>query len=58
MAEKNIFEKFRDKELTEEIQESIESSASYGKTEQEYWFRAGLFTAKKIKEIKKISGID
>jgi hypothetical protein len=58
MAEKNMFEQFRDKELPEEIQESVESSASYGKTEQEYWFRAGFFTAKKIKEIRKIRGID
>lgn len=56
---KDMFEKFRDKELPKDLQEQITSSANiHGlDDEKKWWFSAGFFTAEKIKEIRKAEGL-
>ena len=58
--EKDMFEKFRDVELPEAIQEQIIASANiHGlDDEKKWWFTAGFYTAKKIKEIRKAEGLE
>ena len=54
---KNMFEKYRDREIPEPFQTQIESRAEYGESLEEKWFIAGFFTAQKIKKIRKAEGI-
>lgn len=55
---KNMFEKYRDREIPEPFQTEIESRADYGESLEEKYFIAGFFTAQKIKEIRKAEGIE
>ncbi len=57
---KDMFERFRDKELPPEIQAHVESSANiHGEgNKNKWWFTAGFFVAQNIKEIRKKMGID
>ena len=57
---KDMFERFRDKELPSDIQAHVESFANiHGKgNKNKWWFTAGFFVAQNIKEIRKKMGIE
>jgi hypothetical protein len=55
--EKNLFEKWRDKELPEEIQEKTDGFSSQGKSYEEKIFRAGFHCGAEINKIKEVLGI-
>jgi hypothetical protein len=55
--EKNLFEKWRDKELPEEIQNQTDGFSSQGKSYEEKIFRAGFHCGVEINKIKEVLGI-
>lgn len=58
MDRPNMFEQFKNKTLPEQIQKHIECSANYAKSNNEYWFKAGFLVGLKLKEIRKVQGIE
>lgn len=57
MPDKNVFEKWNDKEFPENIQEQVDGFASYGKTNAERIFRAGFYIGLNSKKIREELGI-
>ena len=55
---KNMYEKWRDKELPAPFQEQIDSSASYESDEKARIFKAGFMTHARIREIRKAQGLE
>lgn len=49
----NVFQRFLEKELPEDIQRRVERAAEYGESNAEYFFRAGFFLAHELEEAKK-----
>ena len=58
MKEKNMYTLWRDKELPEQIQKQIDTRIDYCHSKDEKLFTAGFFAALKIKEIRKLMGMD
>ena len=58
MPDKNVFEKWNDKEYPENIQRHIDGFADCGKTNAEKIFRAGFYIGLNNKKIREELGIE
>ena len=58
MPDKNLFEKWNDKEFPQSIQKAIDSFADCGKSREEQVFRAGFHIGHNIKKIREELGIE
>ena len=57
MPDKNVFEKWNDKEFPESIQKAIDNFADWGKSREEQVFRAGFYIGLNSKKLKAELGI-
>ena len=55
---KNMYEKFRDRELPPELQKHIEDSVLSAETQEERWFKAGFLVHCEIERLKETMGKD